>query len=90
LTVFNATYPLPSVNPRLEHIRQRIPTSIFFDFDAFSCQEANYAYAIPSESQFKEQMKAVNVRKSDYIVVYDKIGKVSAPRAYWILKTFGL
>lgn len=35
-------------------------------------------------------MKALNVRKSDYIVVYDKIGKVSAPRAYWILKTFGL
>ena len=35
-------------------------------------------------------MKAINVRKNDYIVVYDKIGKVSAPRAYWILKTFGL
>jgi thiosulfate/3-mercaptopyruvate sulfurtransferase len=35
-------------------------------------------------------MKAINVRKNDYIVVYDKISKVSAPRAYWILKTFGL
>jgi thiosulfate/3-mercaptopyruvate sulfurtransferase len=35
-------------------------------------------------------MQAINVRKSDYIVVYDKIGKISAPRAYWILKTFGL
>ena len=35
-------------------------------------------------------MKAINVRKIDYIVVYDKIGKVSAPRAYWILKNFGL
>lgn len=35
-------------------------------------------------------MQAINVKKSDFIVVYDKIGKVSAPRAYWILKTFGL
>lgn len=35
-------------------------------------------------------MQAINVRKSDNIVVYDKIGKISAPRAYWILKTFGL
>ena len=35
-------------------------------------------------------MKAINVRKSDFIVVYDKIGKVSSPRAYWILKTFGI
>jgi thiosulfate/3-mercaptopyruvate sulfurtransferase len=35
-------------------------------------------------------MQALDVRKNDQIVVYDKIGKVSAPRAYWILKTFGL
>ena len=35
-------------------------------------------------------MKEINVRKSDLIVVYDKIGKVSAPRAFWMLKTFGI
>lgn len=35
-------------------------------------------------------MKEINVRKSDIIVVYDKIGKVSAPRAFWMLKTFGI
>jgi thiosulfate/3-mercaptopyruvate sulfurtransferase len=61
-----------------------------FDFEAFSCQKANFDYAVPSEAQFKDQMKEVNVRKSDLIVVYDKIGKVSAPRAYWMLKTFGI
>jgi 3-mercaptopyruvate sulfurtransferase SseA len=35
-------------------------------------------------------MKLINVRKSDIIVVYDKIGKVSAPRAFWMFKTFGI
>lgn len=35
-------------------------------------------------------MKAVGVRKSDIVVVYDKIGMISAPRAFWLLKTFGL
>ena len=35
-------------------------------------------------------MKALNVRKNDIVVVYDKIGMVSAPRAFWLLKTFGL
>lgn len=35
-------------------------------------------------------MKLLNVRKNDIIVVYDKIGKVSAPRAFWMLKTFGI
>ena len=90
LTIFNASYALPSINPRIEHIRQRIPNSIMFDFEAFSCQKANFAYAVPSEAQFKEHMKLLNVRKNDIIVVYDKIGKVSAPRAFWMLKTFGI
>ena len=35
-------------------------------------------------------MKAVGVRKSDIVVVYDKIGMISAPRAFWLFKTFGL
>jgi thiosulfate/3-mercaptopyruvate sulfurtransferase len=61
-----------------------------FDFEAFSCQKANFACAVPSEAQFKEQMQLLNVRKNDIVVVYDKIGKVSAPRAFWMLKTFGI
>ena len=32
----------------------------------------------------------LNVRKSDIVVVYDKIGMISSPRAYWLLKTFGV
>jgi thiosulfate/3-mercaptopyruvate sulfurtransferase len=45
---------------------------------------------LPSEAEFTNQMKLVNVRKSDTVIVYDKIGMVSAPRAYWLLKTFGV
>lgn len=35
-------------------------------------------------------MRKLNVRKSDLIVVYDKLGMLSAPRAYWLMRTFGL
>lgn len=35
-------------------------------------------------------MRAINVRKSDTIVLYDKIGMYSAPRAHWLLTTFGI
>jgi thiosulfate/3-mercaptopyruvate sulfurtransferase len=35
-------------------------------------------------------MQLLNVRKNDIIVVYDKIGMVSAPRAFWMLKAFGI
>lgn len=34
-------------------------------------------------------MKSLDVRMNDYIICYDKIGMLSAPRAYWMLKVFG-
>ncbi len=45
---------------------------------------------MPSEEQFAEEMLKINVRKNDLVVVYDKSGMLSAPRAFWMLKTFGL
>lgn len=45
---------------------------------------------LPSLQEFKDQMKAVDVRKKDLIVVYDQIGNISAGRAVWLLRTFGL
>lgn len=34
-------------------------------------------------------MKQWDIRINDQIVVFDKIGMMSAPRAYWMLKNFG-
>lgn len=32
----------------------------------------------------------MDVRTTDFIVVYDKYRMISAPRAFWMLKTFGV
>ena len=90
LSLFNATYTIGNIKPREEHIAGRIPTSIFYDFNEFSHKDSQFSYTAPTEAHFKDQMKSVGVRKSDLIVVYDKIGMVSAPRAFWLLKTFGI
>lgn len=90
VSIFNASYTIQNVNPREEHIKGRIPSSIFYDFNEFSSQDSSFSYTVPSEQQFKDHMKTINVRKNDIVVVYDKIGMVSAPRAFWLLKTFGL
>jgi thiosulfate/3-mercaptopyruvate sulfurtransferase len=42
-----------------------------------------------SEEHMMEMIQAIDVRRSDTVVVYDKIGMISAPRAFWMLKTFG-
>jgi thiosulfate/3-mercaptopyruvate sulfurtransferase len=42
-----------------------------------------------SEEHMMEMIQSIDVRRSDTVVVYDKIGMISAPRAFWMLKTFG-
>lgn len=44
---------------------------------------------LPSNDHFIKLMKEMDVRKNDIIVVYDKYRNISAPRNYWMLKTFG-
>ena len=44
---------------------------------------------MPNLDHFVAQLKAIGVRKNDTIVVYDKSGMICAPRAYWMLKSFG-
>jgi len=44
----------------------------------------------PSEAQFEDAMRKLNVRKNDIVVVYDKVGMLSSPRAFWLMKLFGM
>jgi thiosulfate/3-mercaptopyruvate sulfurtransferase len=44
---------------------------------------------LPHADTFSEEMRKLDVRKTDRIVCYDQSGMVSAPRAYWMLKVFG-
>ena len=90
VSIFNASYPTATARPRENHISKRIPSSVFFDFDEFSQKGAKFSYTVPTVENFEDQMRKVNIRKSDIVVVYDKVGMLSSPRAYWLLKLFGL
>ena len=90
VSIFNASYPTATTKPRDEHLKKRITESIFFDFDEFSHKGSKFSYTVPTEQHFEEMMRLVNIRKSDTVVVYDKVGMLSSPRAYWLLKTFGM
>ena len=63
---------------------------MFFDFDEFSQRGSKLSYTVPSEESFADNMRKLDVRKSDIVVVYDKVGMLSSPRAVWLLKTFGV
>ena len=45
---------------------------------------------LPPQDNFIFMMKSLDVRVTDTIVCYDKVGMLSSPRAYWMFKTFGV
>eukprot|EP00347_Sterkiella_histriomuscorum_P014041 403362385 len=90
LVILNATLTRRDYSPRDDHIKERIPGSIWFDFKAFSHPHLKLSYMMPPDHYFIQRMKEINVRKSDLVVVYDKYKMISAPRAFWMLKTFGI
>lgn len=44
---------------------------------------------MPSNSVFIDHMKAMDIRKSDQIVIYDRVGMFSSPRLWFTFKAFG-
>lgn len=63
--------------------------SLFFDLEALSDPKAEFPLMMPTTEQFVHHMKMLDIRIKDTIVCYDKIGMISAPRAYYMFKTFG-
>ncbi len=67
-----------------------IPETRFFDLKQnFSDQTAEFPNTIPTETQFTEEAQALGVYKNSAIVIYDKMGIYSSPRAWWLFKTMG-
>ena len=90
MSIFHASYKTATFDPKPGHIEKRIPTSVFYDFNEFSAKNTNLSYMIPSIEEFGETMRKCDVRKNDIVVVYDCVGMLSSPRAYWMMKLFGM
>ncbi len=70
---------------RLHHI----PTAQHFDIDEVCDVSSNLPHALPSLEQFQSQVRAMGVKKSDRVVVYDRERLFGAPRAWWMFRKFG-
>ena len=68
---------------------ERIPTSRFFDIDGIADHNSSLPHMLPSASQFAAAADALGIRNGDEVVVYDRKGLFSAPRAWWTFKVFG-
>lgn len=93
LVILDATLPpvgvLPRVDTRGRYLAQHIPGAVFFDIDELSDHSTPLPHMLPRPEAFAESMAALGIGDRMQIVVYEQEGVFSAPRAWWMLRTFG-
>src|SRR5271168_61637 len=89
--VIDASFKLPGVLPLPvdDYLAAHIPGAVFFDVDAISDRKDPRPHMYPDAAQFARDLSALGISSGDTVVAYDSGGWVAAPRAWWMLLSFG-
>ncbi|KAK6204300.1 thiosulfate sulfurtransferase [Scheffersomyces amazonensis] len=88
----DATWYMPNnpKNAKQEFLKEaRLKNAAFFDLDAISLPNSPYPHMLPTYSIFNKAVQDLGIEKNDKLVVYDKSGIFSSPRAAWTFSLFG-
>lgn len=67
-----------------------IPNSLFFDIEGkLSIQNSTLPHTMVDADTFQKEAQQLGINASSTIVVYDRWGVYSSPRAWWMLKYMG-
>ena len=89
--IIDASFKLPGVLPLPvdDYLAAHIPGAVFFDVDAISDHNDPRPHMFPDAAQFARDIAALGISSGDTVVAYDSGGWVAAPRAWWMLLSFG-
>jgi thiosulfate/3-mercaptopyruvate sulfurtransferase len=89
--IIDASFKLPGVLPLPadDYLAAHIPGAVFFDVDAVSDHSDPRPHMYPDAEQFARDVAALGISSGDTVVAYDSGGWVAAPRAWWMLLSFG-
>lgn len=69
---------------------QQIPGTRVFDFDKTICDHTtDLPHMMPTPSDFEREVQRLGLHPSSKVVVYDRMGVFSSPRAWWMLRAMG-
>jgi thiosulfate/3-mercaptopyruvate sulfurtransferase len=91
LVLFDASMkPIVPVPNAVPESPTYIPGSLRFDFDDVLCDHnTSLPHMMPSPEFFTDEMQKLGVNSDSAIVVYDKVGIYSSPRAWWMFRAMG-
>ena len=94
VVVLDATLPpvgvTPVVDTRGRSVERHIPGAVFFDIEELSDHTSGLPHTMPLAEAFAKSMAALGVGDGMTVVVYEQEGVFSAPRAWWMLRSFGV
>ena len=73
-----------------EYLAGHVPGAVFFDIEALSDHTSPLPHMMPRPEAFAVAMRELGVNSDKHLVVYDEGNLFSAPRAWWMLRTFGV
>jgi thiosulfate/3-mercaptopyruvate sulfurtransferase len=93
VVILDATLPpvgvTPPVDTRARYLATHLPGAIFFDIEQLSDRSSPLPHMLPTPDVFSRSLSALGVGDNMAIVIYEQEAVFSAPRAWWMLKTFG-
>lgn len=75
---------------RAEYRAGHLPGAVFFDIEALSDHTSSLPHMLPRPEAFAVAMRELGISSDKHLVIYDEGNLYSAPRAWWMLKTFGV
>ena len=91
--ILDATLPpvgvTPPIDTRDRYLDKHIPGALFFDIEELSDHSTPLPHMLPTPEDFSRSMSTLGVSDNSTIVIYEQEGVFSAPRAWWMLRTFG-
>jgi len=73
-----------------EYRAGHLPGALFFDIEALSDHSNPLPHMLPRPEAFAVAMRELGVEGDKHLVVYDEGNLFSAPRAWWMLRAFGV
>jgi len=81
-----------------EHLRDmtaeyragHLPGAVFFDIEALSDHTSSLPHMLIRPEAFSVAMRELGISRDKHLVIYDEGNLLSAPRAWWMLKNYGV
>jgi thiosulfate/3-mercaptopyruvate sulfurtransferase len=78
-----------AVNNHAQDITAQIPGTRVFDFEKICDNTSELPHMMPTTELFVHEVRALGVNHDSIIIVYDRFGIYSSPRAWWMFKAMG-